>query len=55
MKRAPMNDAREEVDQDLDGADLRAPFPWFGGKRRVADLVWAAVGNWKTWSSAAKW
>ncbi|MFA4972324.1 MAG: DNA adenine methylase [bacterium] len=24
--------------------DLRAPFPWFGGKRRVADTVWAAMG-----------
>ena len=24
---------------------LRAPFPWFGGKRRVASVVWAAFGN----------
>jgi hypothetical protein len=24
--------------------DLRAPFPWFGGKRRVADVVWRAFG-----------
>jgi hypothetical protein len=23
---------------------LRAPFPWFGGKRRVADVVWKAFG-----------
>jgi hypothetical protein len=23
---------------------LRAPFPWFGGKRRVADIVWRAFG-----------
>lgn len=23
---------------------LRAPFPWFGGKRRVADAVWRAFG-----------
>jgi hypothetical protein len=22
----------------------RAPFPWFGGKRRVADIVWRAFG-----------
>jgi hypothetical protein len=22
-----------------------APFPWFGGKRDVADIVWAALGN----------
>jgi DNA adenine methylase len=26
-------------------ADLRAPFPWFGGKSRVADLVWDRFGN----------
>jgi len=25
--------------------DLTAPFPWFGGKRRVADVVWRAFGN----------
>lgn len=24
---------------------LRAPFPWFGGKSRVADLVWAHFGD----------
>ena len=24
---------------------LTAPFPWFGGKSRVADDVWAALGN----------
>jgi hypothetical protein len=24
---------------------LKAPFPWFGGKRRVADKVWAALGD----------
>lgn len=24
---------------------LRAPFPWFGGKSRAADLVWSAFGN----------
>jgi hypothetical protein len=23
---------------------LRAPFPWFGGKRRVVDVVWRAFG-----------
>ena len=26
-------------------ADLRSPFPWFGGKRRVADVVWRAFGE----------
>ena len=24
---------------------LKAPFPWFGGKGRVADLVWARLGD----------
>lgn len=24
---------------------LQAPFPWFGGKRRVADVVWRAFGD----------
>jgi hypothetical protein len=24
---------------------LKAPFPWFGGKRRAASLVWDALGN----------
>jgi hypothetical protein len=23
----------------------KAPFPWFGGKRRVAPVVWAALGG----------
>ena len=23
---------------------LKAPFPWFGGKRRVADIVWERFG-----------
>ena len=26
-------------------AALRAPFPWFGGKSRAADLVWRALGD----------
>lgn len=29
---------------------LRAPFPWFGGKRRVADLVWARLGDVPTYN-----
>jgi len=24
---------------------VKAPFPWFGGKSRVADLVWDRFGN----------
>lgn len=26
-------------------SELRAPFPWFGGKSRVVDVVWKAFGN----------
>ncbi len=34
------------VAEVLSGAEsLRAPFPWFGGKRRVASLVWERFGN----------
>ena len=29
---------------------LRAPFPWFGGKRRVAELVWSRLGNVSTYN-----
>jgi hypothetical protein len=25
--------------------DLRAPFPWFGGKRKIAPLVWSRFGD----------
>lgn len=28
---------------------LRAPFPYFGAKRQVADLVWAALGDCRTY------
>jgi D12 class N6 adenine-specific DNA methyltransferase len=24
---------------------LKAPFPWFGGKSRVSDLVWSRLGD----------
>lgn len=30
--------------------ELRAPFPWFGGKRRVADMVWARLGDVPTYN-----
>jgi hypothetical protein len=29
---------------------LRAPFPWFGGKRRVAELVWDRLGDVQTYN-----
>lgn len=25
--------------------ELKAPFPWFGGKSRAADLVWSRFGD----------
>ena len=25
--------------------ELKAPFPWFGGKRKVADIVWKRFGR----------
>lgn len=24
---------------------MKAPFPWFGGKRRVAPIIWQAFGD----------
>lgn len=29
----------------MEQAQVRAPFPWFGGKRRVAPLVWERFGD----------
>ena len=26
-------------------ATLKAPFPWFGGKSTIADVVWSRLGN----------
>lgn len=30
--------------------ELRAPFPWFGGKRRVAERVWPRLGDVRTYN-----
>jgi hypothetical protein len=38
----------EYAEPDADA--LRAPFPWFGGKRRVAALVWSRLGNVDTYN-----
>lgn len=38
------------VREAFDGETLRAPFPWFGGKRRVAELVWARLGDVPTYN-----
>jgi site-specific DNA-adenine methylase len=38
------------IDEAEVSDELRAPFPWFGGKRRVADLVWSRLGNVATYN-----
>lgn len=30
-------------------SDLRAPFPWFGGKRKAAEMVWERLGDVKNY------
>jgi len=38
------------IDEAEVSDELRAPFPWFGGKRRVAELVWARLGDVQTYN-----
>lgn len=38
------------IDESEVSDELRAPFPWFGGKRRVADLVWSRLGDVQTYN-----
>ena len=33
------------INQIVEGDCLKAPFPWFGGKSAVADLVWGRFGD----------
>lgn len=40
-----MRSRRECGDVGVWERAVKAPFPWFGGKRRVADQVWAALGD----------
>lgn len=35
----------EPIPFDLRRAALRAPFPWFGGKSRIAPLIWSRLGD----------
>lgn len=35
----------DRVFLEMGASDLRAPFPWFGGKSKVADIVWKAFGD----------
>ena len=32
------------------GETLKAPFPWFGGKSRAADIIWRRLGNVDTYN-----
>lgn len=34
----------------VSSGELRAPFPWFGGKRRVASMVWERFGSVDTYN-----
>jgi len=38
------------IDEPEASEVLRAPFPWFGGKRRVAPIVWPRFGNVDTYN-----
>lgn len=40
-----MVSAAMRIDEPEVSDELRAPFPWFGGKRRVAELVWSRLGD----------
>ncbi len=44
---SPLNPTRSEEGSGKSGLkpDLRSPFPWFGGKRKVAALVWERLGD----------
>lgn len=33
------------MNEDLNIEPLKAPFPWFGGKSRAADLIWPRLGS----------
>lgn len=44
-----MNTLVDDIDTEI-AEGLRAPFPWFGGKRRVADLVWSRLGDVSTYN-----
>ena len=40
-----MGELMGEVDEMLEERMLKAPFPWFGGKSKVAHLVWDRFGS----------
>jgi hypothetical protein len=42
---ADLTDEGRRLMELLRAEGLMAPFPWFGGKRRIAGIVWAALGD----------
>lgn len=38
-------ESRTDPARTVEISDLRAPFPWFGGKSRAAPIVWGAFGE----------
>lgn len=51
MPRLARRDEHTMLIEEAETSDeLRAPFPWFGGKRRVADLVWSRLGDVPTYN-----
>lgn len=48
----PNSSTKPDADSDAfhgSTPDLTAPFPWFGGKRRVAEIVWKRFGEVKNY------
>lgn len=43
-EQSAIRNLADGASRDTQSAMLRAPFPWFGGKRRVAHEVWARFG-----------
>jgi len=44
-----MNGAKDQWQSPDGSVTLRAPFPYFGGKRQVAEVVWARFGDCKNY------
>ncbi len=45
MTAAPLDDPAYPVHQPVRDKYMRAPFPWFGGKSAVAQVVWSRLGD----------
>jgi len=42
---AHVDEPRSDPHRVVEVSDLRAPFPWFGGKSRAAPIIWGALGE----------